>query len=150
MLKARATTFALGIAVALLASIGTASPARADRGFGFHHHPFFFHNHFFFRDRFFFGFGPFGFPGAYPWPAVGYYPPAYYPPPPYYAAPPYPTAATSAPPSSYPPVADATPPQAAAPGSCRKFQQAIKLDGRSVMAYGTACQQPDGTWRIAP
>jgi hypothetical protein len=149
MLKARGTALALGIALILLAAIGTASPARADRGSGFHHHPFFFHNHFFFRDRFFFGFPDFGFPAAYPWPAVPYYPPAYYPSPPYYPPPPYPAAAPSAPPPSYPPVADAAPPQAVS-GNCRKFQQAIKLDSRSVMAYGTVCQQPDGTWRIAP
>jgi hypothetical protein len=41
MLKARAATLALGIALVFLSSFGTASPARADRGFGFHHHPFF-------------------------------------------------------------------------------------------------------------
>jgi hypothetical protein len=171
MLKARATTLGLGIALVFLTAIGTASPARADRGFGFHHHPFFFHNHFFFRDRFFFGFPGFGFPVGYPWPAVddyppayyppayyspAYYPPAYYPPPPVYRAPPNyappsdyppPPGATGASSPTYPRVAEGTPPpQGAAPGNCRKIQQPIKLlDGRSVMAYATTCQQPDGS-----
>jgi hypothetical protein len=47
MLKARATTLALGIALIIFGAVGTAGPARADRGFGFHHHPFFFHSPFF-------------------------------------------------------------------------------------------------------
>jgi hypothetical protein len=165
MLKARATSFVLGIALVLLAAIGTASPARADRGFGFHHHPFFFHSPFFFHNRFFFGFPGIGFPAPYP--AVTYYPPAYYAPPPYYPPPQgypppppppsyYQPGVTGAPPPSYPQVAEATPPsnysppQRATPGNCRKVQQSVILDGRSVMAYGTTCEQPDGSWRIIP
>lgn len=31
---------------------------------------------------------------------------------------------------------------------CREFSQTIQVDGRSERAYGTACRQPDGTWRI--
>lgn len=31
---------------------------------------------------------------------------------------------------------------------CREFQQTIKVGGKSQQAYGTACQQPDGTWQI--
>jgi hypothetical protein len=152
MLKARATTLVLGSALVLLGAIGTASPARADRGFGFHHHhPFFFHGPFFFHNRFF-GFPGFGFPAPYP--AVTYYPPAYYAPLPDYPPPSAYPPSGYAPPPNYapapPPVAAATPPQAAAQGYCRKFQGSIKLDGRSVMAYCTACQQPDGTWRIIP
>ena len=33
-------------------------------------------------------------------------------------------------------------------GYCREFSQTIVVDGRSERAYGTACQNPDGTWRI--
>lgn len=31
---------------------------------------------------------------------------------------------------------------------CREFQQTVSIGGRSEQAYGTACRQPDGTWRI--
>jgi len=30
---------------------------------------------------------------------------------------------------------------------CREFQQTITVGGRSEEAYGTACRQPDGTWK---
>lgn len=31
---------------------------------------------------------------------------------------------------------------------CREFQQTISVGGKTEQAYGTACRQPDGTWRI--
>jgi len=31
---------------------------------------------------------------------------------------------------------------------CREYQQTITVDGRSEQAYGTACRQPDGSWKI--
>lgn len=31
---------------------------------------------------------------------------------------------------------------------CRDYQQTIYIDGRPQQAQGTACRQPDGTWRI--
>ncbi len=31
---------------------------------------------------------------------------------------------------------------------CREFQQTVTVGGRTETAYGTACRQPDGTWRI--
>lgn len=31
---------------------------------------------------------------------------------------------------------------------CREYRQTVVIDGRSEEAYGTACQQPDGTWQI--
>tara|TARA_R110002072_G_scaffold84817_3_gene192245 strand:+ start:467 stop:997 length:531 start_codon:yes stop_codon:yes gene_type:complete len=31
---------------------------------------------------------------------------------------------------------------------CREFQQTIFVGGREESAYGTACQQPDGSWQI--
>jgi surface antigen len=31
---------------------------------------------------------------------------------------------------------------------CREFYQTITIDGRTEDAYGVACQQPDGKWRL--
>lgn len=31
---------------------------------------------------------------------------------------------------------------------CREFQQQVTIGGKSESAYGTACQQPDGSWEI--
>lgn len=31
---------------------------------------------------------------------------------------------------------------------CREFQQTIVVGGQTQSAYGTACQQPDGSWKI--
>ena len=31
---------------------------------------------------------------------------------------------------------------------CREFQQTITVAGETQEGYGTACRQPDGTWRI--
>ncbi len=31
---------------------------------------------------------------------------------------------------------------------CREFQQKIYVGGKEQSAYGTACQQPDGSWQI--
>ena len=31
---------------------------------------------------------------------------------------------------------------------CREFRQQIKIGDRNEQAYGTACQQPDGSWEI--
>lgn len=37
----------------------------------------------------------------------------------------------------------------AASGSyCREFQQTITVGGQKQQAYGKACQQPDGSWKI--
>ena len=32
---------------------------------------------------------------------------------------------------------------------CREFQQSIVVGGKKQSAYGTACRQPDGQWKIA-
>lgn len=32
---------------------------------------------------------------------------------------------------------------------CREFQQTISVGGQQQQGYGTACQQPDGSWKIA-
>lgn len=31
---------------------------------------------------------------------------------------------------------------------CREYSQTISVNGRHEEAYGTACRQPDGTWKI--
>lgn len=31
---------------------------------------------------------------------------------------------------------------------CREYQTDIEVDGRRQKGYGTACRQPDGTWKI--
>jgi surface antigen len=31
---------------------------------------------------------------------------------------------------------------------CREFQQTVTIGGKSEQAYGTACRQPDGTWKV--
>jgi surface antigen len=31
---------------------------------------------------------------------------------------------------------------------CREFQQKVTVGGRTEDAYGTACRQSDGSWRI--
>jgi surface antigen len=33
---------------------------------------------------------------------------------------------------------------------CREFQQNVTIDGRTQSAYGTACRQTDGSWKIVP
>jgi len=32
--------------------------------------------------------------------------------------------------------------------NCREYQTTILVDGRKERAYGTACRQPDGSWRV--
>ncbi|MDB5406806.1 MAG: hypothetical protein JWL84_1718 [Rhodospirillales bacterium] len=46
-----------------------------------------------------------------------------------------------------PPIAMAAPP-ARPPQNCREFQQTITVGGKPQKAYGTSCQQPDGTWKV--
>lgn len=31
---------------------------------------------------------------------------------------------------------------------CREYQQTVTVGGKAQSAYGTACQQPDGSWEI--
>ncbi len=31
---------------------------------------------------------------------------------------------------------------------CREFQETVTIDGQQQSAYGVACRQPDGSWRI--
>ena len=32
---------------------------------------------------------------------------------------------------------------------CREYQHKVVIDGKEQSAYGTACRQPDGSWKIA-
>ncbi len=32
-------------------------------------------------------------------------------------------------------------------GRCREFTTVVQIDGRDEIAHGTACRQPDGTWK---
>ena len=31
---------------------------------------------------------------------------------------------------------------------CREYQQTVVVGGRTERAYGTACRQPDGSWKV--
>jgi surface antigen len=31
---------------------------------------------------------------------------------------------------------------------CREYQQTVTIDGKQERSYGTACRQPDGSWKI--
>ena len=31
---------------------------------------------------------------------------------------------------------------------CREYQQTVMIDGKTEQSYGTACRQPDGSWKI--
>jgi hypothetical protein len=89
-----------------------------------------------------------GFPFFLPPPIVYAPPPAYYPPPPpvVYAPPP---AYYAQPSYAPPPPAYAPPTAAGAPGQqCREYQSTAMINGQPQQTVGTACLQPDGTWRI--
>jgi surface antigen len=36
-----------------------------------------------------------------------------------------------------------------ASGPCRDFKTVTRIDGREEVVHGTACRQPDGTWKAA-
>jgi surface antigen len=38
--------------------------------------------------------------------------------------------------------------QSASGQYCREYQQTVTVGGKTEEAYGTACRQPDGTWRV--
>jgi hypothetical protein len=87
----------------------------------------------------------------YPYPAPVYYgPPVVYAPPPVVYAPPVTYAAP-------PPAYAAAPNVSAVPTRdfrdnagryCREYQRTAVINGRQQQVYGTACQMPDGSWRI--
>ncbi len=64
------------------------------------------------------------------------------------AAPLPPPKAAPIPAPAAPPVVAAPPPPAYSANYCRDFNQKIVIDGVERNAYGKACLQPDGSWRI--
>ena len=56
----------------------------------------------------------------------------------------------AAPPSNTvsPPLGTVSPIHGPARPECREFQQTIMIGGQPQQAYGTACRQQDGTWKI--
>ncbi|MGQ0675177.1 MAG: hypothetical protein ACT4N4_03700, partial [Rhodospirillales bacterium] len=81
-----------------------------------------------------------------PPPAQTYYatPPGYYAPAPgYYYAP---APGYGAPAYAPPPVVAQQPSYSTA--NCREYSGTIIIDGQEQRSYGTACLQPDGSWRI--
>jgi hypothetical protein len=63
--------------------------------------------------------------------------PAYAPPPPAYA-PAYNTAPPPAPAEQ----------RNVATDNCRDYKHSIMIDGEKQDVFGTACKQPDGSWRV--
>ena len=73
--------------------------------------------------------------------------------PPYYAYPPPPV--VYAPPPAYYGTYGTVQPVPASPAyqtqsgqTCREYQTTVQVDGQAQPGYGTACLQPDGTWRM--
>ncbi len=38
--------------------------------------------------------------------------------------------------------------QTASGSYCREYQQTVTINGKQEKAYGTACRQPDGSWKV--
>jgi hypothetical protein len=70
--------------------------------------------------------------------------PVYPPPPVYYAYPPPPVVYSAPPPAAY---AAPAPPSAAAQ-TCREYRGNAVIGDKTQTLIGTACLQPDGTWKI--
>jgi hypothetical protein len=77
-----------------------------------------------------------------------YYPPPYYVAPRYYYPPP--PVVYAPPPVVYAPSAQAPAPVApvVSQEQCREYQAPAVVGGEPGNTYGTACLQPDGSWRI--
>ena len=75
---------------------------------------------------------PYGNPYGYP----------YYAPPPVYPAP------AQLPPSAAMPDQPSYTARQEQPEYCREYTKKVLVDGKEEMAYGTACLQDDGRWRI--
>jgi hypothetical protein len=80
--------------------------------------------------------------------SVGVGLPLFYAPPPVVYAPP-PVVYAAPPPVVYAPAPTAyAPAPAPASQTCREYQSTIQVNGQPQPSHGTACLQPDGTWRI--
>jgi hypothetical protein len=74
-----------------------------------------------------------------------------YPPGAYYAYPAPAIAYPAPPPMAFPappPVALPSPPPAPAAPTCREYRSTATIGGRTQDTFGTACLQPDGSWRL--
>ena len=131
-----------GLAVLALGTCVSITPAAADSfAFSYRSGPVYGHPYYRHHYRPYWG------------PAYSY---GYYAPPPVYYAPPPPVVYLP-PPAAYAPSAYAQP-LAAQPASpvyqapngqyCREYQTTVSVAGRPQPSYGTACQQPDGVWRV--
>lgn len=91
--------------------------------------------------------GYYGHPHYYYRPRYHYFPPPYYyyppPPPPPVVYVPVPAPAPQPAPTAAPP-----PVPTASQTNCREYETTMTIDGRPQKVTGTACLQPDGTWRI--
>jgi hypothetical protein len=67
---------------------------------------------------------------------------------PYYAGRAYVPSRAAPPPALAAPVAPVAPVAPYDTSYCREYTRQIVIDGEEQMAHGTACRQPDGTWRI--
>ena len=89
--------------------------------------------------------------GYYPYPPYYYHRPHYYYPPPYYYYPPPPPSVIYVPaptPSPPPPAATTSSVPTASQANCREYESSTTIDGRPQKIVGTACLQPNGSWRI--
>jgi hypothetical protein len=126
-----------GLALLAAAYGFSAAPAAADSfSFGYssghyprHYYPRHFHHHPRFDSRVIF-YAP---------------PPVYYPPPPRVVYAPPPVVYAPAPIDAVP----ASAPYRTSSGQyCREYQAQVVVGGVAQPSYGTACQQPDGSWRV--
>ncbi len=143
MIGSSTTRFVLGLCGVLLVGLPAYDAAAHVRG-GFHG-----------GVHFGFGFGccwgPFGYYGGwgYPYPAYyGYPAAAYYPPvaPTAYVS----QAPTLAPASAQMAPVQVAPAQTGDSSNCREYQTRVTIGGRQETAFGYACRQADGSWRVAP
>lgn len=141
MVASQLRRFGLGLlgALALGVFVMPAAPAKADSfGFSYNSGGYYAPRHYH---------GPYHrYPARY----------VYVAPPPVYYAPPPPRVVYVNPPPVYappPPVVYQVP--QTLPGGplasnqqCREYQSTAVVNGQAVPSYGTACLQPDGSWRI--
>jgi hypothetical protein len=88
----------------------------------------------------------YGYYGYYrPWYPAYYPPPVVYAPPPVYVQPAYVQPVYQAPIQAVP-TSDVY--RANNGQYCREYQSTVRVAGHYENSYGTACQQPDGSWRV--
>ncbi len=90
--------------------------------------------------------GPYWGPARFYGPPVflfGFGAPVFLGPPVVYAAPPPPVYVAPAPTQVYVP-----PPPALPAPYCREYQATTTIGGQPRLSYGTACLQPDGSWKM--